>query len=236
MNRDLLIPLRDGGNEELRYALRSFHVNHPPHWVITAGGRPDWLTGTGHLPIEQAPNQPHRNTIRNLRMLLAEAGTDEVIVSNDDMYVVEPLDDLPRLHRGSLLDHAAGRDPHSIAARQAHDTLRVLAGWDIHDPKLYDLHVPAVYDRRLLAETLDVIAERMQGRPTHRIAQVLWATVYGNLHQVGGELADNVKVYTTAPVVIGPAPFLSTNDDTFQHGAVGEHLRSLFPDPSPYER
>lgn len=233
---DLLIPLRDGDNEELRYALRSFHVNHPPHWVITAGGRPDWLTGTGHLPIAQAPNQPHRNAIRNLRALLGSATTDQVIVANDDMYVTEPLEDLPRLHRGSLVEYAGGLDPHTVGARQVDDTLTLLQRRDVRDPLLYELHVPAVYDRRQLLETLELIAVDMYGRPPHRVAQILWATVYGNLLEVGGQLADNAKVYTLTPPDVWPAPFMSSNDDTFTDGAIGAHVRALFPDPSPYER
>lgn len=221
---DLIVPLRGGPNEELRTAIRSWHANLRFGRIVVAGGRPDWLTGVTHLPVEQQPNQSHRNALDNLRALLDFDLAEDVIVCNDDFFVTEMLiREIPALHRGPLAD-----------IETCALTLELLRDAGVADPLCYELHVPAQLNTAQLRQTVAWIDERTHGWPVHRRARIHWRTVHGNLHRLGGQEWHDVKVHDLEPGD-WPPPFVSTNDETFAEGAIGRHVRALFPDPSPYE-
>jgi hypothetical protein len=60
-------------------------------------------------------------------------------------------------------------------------------------------------------------------------------SVYGNVNGIPYVQRDDVKIYDMETVP-KDADYISTNDDIFQHGKVGEYIRDTFTKPSRFER
>ena len=98
------------------------------------------------------------------------------------------------------------------------------------DPACYDAHAPIPFDRQLLADALNRY-------PTDQ------RLCYPQLYPIAGTgsigQGGNVKVRTDTELADKLAygmPYLSSGDDAFTTGAVGRHIRQLFPEPCKYER
>lgn len=231
---DVVFPLRRGErNEELRYALRSLRLlPHGQVWV--AGHRPTWLSGeVRHVPTKQNASK-YANSLRNLLTACREIQlSEEFVLWNDDFFLLEPIERVPVLHRGTLADHVkayrALRHSQYVRGLAATDEVlrRLLPG---REPLSYELHTPMTMDRHGVLAA----AGRCQAE---RLSALQIKSAYGNLSEVGGEWADDVKVFRPEPTwEPGPTPFVSTVDSVWgKHPAV-TYVRELHPDPSPYER
>lgn len=226
---DIVIPVREGENEELRYALRTIdaHVPHANVWVI--GGRPAWLTGVEHLAHSQRHGK-YQN-VRNARRLAATHPdiSERFMLWNDDIYAMEPVADIPAYHRGPVSAVLAayrarvGLSPYVLGMQE---TQRYLLEDGLAEPLSYELHVPVILEKAKLLATLDV-GEAHLKTPHIR-------TLYGNIFGQPGPQIDDVKVYDSATTPV-PGPWLSSSDESFNYGP-GHVVRYLFPDPSRFER
>ena len=235
---DILYIVRPGDdNDELRYSLRSL-TNLPHGRVWIAGHKPAWLTNVEHIPTTQ-PGSKHENATLNLRAALTHPDIPaRLVLFNDDFFVMQPTAEMPVLHAGPLkafcTAYAMAHMPnaHSTAMR---DSIDMLARLGLDRPLTYSIHYPMPIDTAGMLDTLDRInAERKHiGARAHRLHR---RSIYGNLHNIGGQyVASDCKVSDREPRDYTDQPFLSTNDASFRTGPVGEHMRAVFPDPSPYE-
>ena len=230
--------VREGDrNEELRYSLRSLAANVPHDRVWVVGYKPAWLTGVQHLRVKQG-NQKHDNTWAIMRAFANHPGiADELLLMNDDFFVMHPVGAVPVMHRGLLPAwlERYGAKGGSWAAEKMLATREVLAavGRDPATLLSYELHVPLPVDRRWLAE---VIAVADQMRAAGRVAGPLCKrTLYGNYAGLGGLRAEDCKI---ANEDLRPDPlrtYLSTSDGSFRYWKVGRYIRSQLTIPSPYE-
>lgn len=237
---DVVFVVRPGErNEELRYAIRSVEANlSNVRSVSVAGHRPAWLN-CHHIWRAQR-EAPHLNALANLKAALTcSTLTERIAVFNDDFYVMAPLERVPLQHREPLAitamfsRHERGASsPRTIALQ---DTLDLIRRIGVVSPFCFDLHTPIVVDRSELAETLDIIAAYTAHWDDERRARILWKTVHANLWNTRSTYSPDVKVRDLTPLDVWPSPFLSTTDLSFNYGAVGAHIRTLFPTPSRYE-
>ena len=79
-------------------------------------------------------------------------------------------------------------------------------------------------DRKKGLQTL----EQFHGYPMFR-------SLYGNHHKIGGIITDDVKITALDIRPTGRELLLSTNDESFRKGMVGEYIRTTFPDKCKYE-
>ncbi|MYR64414.1 hypothetical protein GTY54_52125 [Streptomyces sp. SID625] len=226
---DLVVPVREGHvNQQLRYALRSWQACLPHRRVWIVGYKPAWLGGVGHIPTRQTGTK-YANTTAAVRAACEHPDiTDTFLYANDDMFVMEPLAEMPVLHRGPVSEV----EP-SYAARASgsylqgmRDTRALLAEHGHTDPLCYELHVPLPVGKAGMLKALDA------GRHVDVLHK---RTAYGVLNQIGGERIDDVKVLHRGPRFDRSTPFLSTMPDAFANGEVGRVIRSRFPSPSDYE-
>jgi hypothetical protein len=222
---DIVYIVRPGeSNEELRFSLRSL-VNVPHDRVWIAGHKPEWVTGVEHIPTVQN-SRKWWNARRNLAAAVTHPDLPEFVLFNDDFFVLEPLEDVPVLHRGSVtatikhLNHTVGP---SVYMRGLVATHQMLNTWGINDPLCYSLHVPIP----IVAEGMREVLQATEG-VTDRLHL---RTLYGNLMAIGGDEVPDCKINRRTSSVTGP--FLSTSDRTFVE--VSDSLAEQFPDPSPYE-
>jgi hypothetical protein len=240
---DVAYVVRPGNhNDELRHSLRSVVANLPHRTVTLAGHSPKWARYITALERDQ-PDTKYLNALTNLRAILARYElTDDVILMNDDHFVVEPVNNIPWQYTGPLvefirdLDRQHTKSPYRLAQ---HDTLYVLQRMGFHEPLNYARHVPVIVNRAALRTVLTEVETVTTGWPAERRAILSWRTIYGTItqqHTHGATQADDVKVWRHHHVEHCPTPFVSTSDSSFQHGAIGRHLRQMFPNLCPYER
>lgn len=210
----------DGGNnyQELRYALRSLdaHVNHRHVWII--GRCPDWVADVWHINVPQTAGR-HGNVRNNLYAACAEPRiSDPFMLWQDDIMATRLIGDLPVLNAGPL-EHVIRR-ARGAYRRGLEHTHRYLRQQGIHQPIAYDgLHVPQWYDKVGLTSALDADVP-------------MYATVFGNLHR-----ADHGDTVPDAKARTGwlDRAWVSTSADRWA-GAIGEHVRLLYPQPCRYEQ
>jgi hypothetical protein len=211
-------------NEELRYSLRSLaNVPHGRVWI--AGGAPRWARPDGLISVPRA-GTAHYHTALSLTAAARHPDVAEsFVLMNDDFFITHPREHFPTWHGGPLRVQRA-----RYAKGNQHTFVRAMGKLAdlMGDLLSYELHVPMPMTKAGVLEILELAIDP----PT---VAVLKRTIYGNHHHVGGEEHRDVKVFGDREAWSKEGPFLSTTDSSFTHTAVGRYLRSLFPDPSPYE-
>ena len=214
-------------NPELQFALRSWEANYPHAKLWIVGHKPEWVTNAEYIP---GNTQPHKraNLWHNLLTACQHPGIgDEIVIANDDFFITRPVDEIPVLYRGTLEDHIQMRRVQRGQPwwRDSLTTTKIILQALGHDePLSYELHTPFRCNKHLMAETLDRFKHITPDNPPQ------WRTLYGNLHDIGGEQSEDGKAYRPGEL---HEPFHSTDDRSFRHFAA--QLRELFPEPSRYE-
>jgi len=225
---DLIFPVRSGdSNEELRFALRSLrNLPHGRVWLV--GYKPSWVRGVDYIPGGNSAPWPRANLWHNLLAACRHPGVaEEVVIFNDDIYVIGPIPEVPILHRGLLADQVAtvtrlagrrGWWQESLAATQL--CLRT----HHPDPLSYELHTPFPANRAAMADTL----RRFAAVTPHNPPQ--WRTLYGVVNRIGGRQQRDCKALRPGPL---NRPFHSTDDLSWRY--FRSKMLQVFPEPSPYE-
>jgi hypothetical protein len=233
---DVLYPTRPGENEELRYSLRSL-VNLPHRVAVTVGEVPSWCDtyhvnnpGTGYKAA---------HAMSNLTLAMDHPDlTEDVVLMNDDFFLMEPVDEIPYYSNGSLVEFIEQRPTKSDYWRAAKDTLALLADhFGITDPYAYAIHAPIRINRPVFAEVIRQVRRGAVHLPAPRSASILLRTVYGNVIGAEPTVVEDFKIYTdTMDGHWRGMPILSTDDYSFTTHPVGEYVRSAFTEAGSYER
>ena len=225
----VLIPVRPGDdNPELRFSLRSIEANLPHTEVWIVGYQPTWLTGVNFIPGNTQPH-PKANIYYNLLAACEHPDTpDDMIVTNDDFFVTEPVE-TPAVHyRSTLQEHIDSPRLQRTKGwwwRSLTTTQVCLQALGHSDPLSYELHIPLPIRKQQMADTL----RRFEKVQSHNPPQ--WRTLYGCMNDIGGTPAVDPKAYRAGAI---GTPYHSTTDTSFRHFAA--HFKAQFPKPSRYER
>lgn len=221
-------------NEELRYSIRSIEQNMPFGRLWVVGKRMPWMSDeVHHLGLYQRSGWKYVNGWKNTMEFLNYKGSDmsdDVVLMNDDFFVVEPVSGVPFTHRGPVAGFLEdwGRKANAPYPKGGITTYYLMRKWGLHRPLCYETHIPMVVNRPAMLDVLERARQHTQVLPLHR------RTIYGNVYGVGGELVDDPKVYS-AHDPLPEGPFVSSNDHSFI-GVVGSQIRELFPEPSRFEQ
>lgn len=228
---DIVIPVKDGDvNEHLRYTLRSIaaHVPHRQVWI--AGHMPPWVRGVGHIPTRQRANTKYQNSRSNWKAAFDHPDVaDDVLIFNDDFFVMKPVESVPPMHRGRLADvyrHFSQRVRAGRYMLGMEQTMGLLEDLDVPEPLSYELHVPMHINRARYLEVWEL---------ANRIKYPHSRTVYGNYWRLGGQQVSDPKVTTRGPAFPRGVTYLSTLPESFARGHVGVHIRNSLRQPGPYE-
>ena len=223
-------------NEELRYSLRSLAKNMTYiDRVFIAGYCPAWVRNVETIDLEPLEDK-FDNQFQSLRAACADDRiSDDFALLNDDHFALVQMDFLPTWHEGPLrllIRRLAkrGQTDSDVWFYALKQTLKQMRAWGYRNPDAYECHIPLCFNRGRLADLLDKV--------THR--PFLWGAAYDAAGMPGGRLGDNVKVGELGSrellaCMTSGLPFLSTEDEAFAFGKVGEFLRTVFPDPCIYE-
>ena len=212
-------------NDELKYSVRSLS-NFPHNKVWFYGGCPSDLKPDHHVYVEQDQPTKWANIFKMFKMAcLNKDITKSFWLFNDDFFVMKKVKHGPNYYEGDLYkrvvtleDRHNGITPYS---QQLRHTLQELESMGC-ETKNYALHVPMLINRKNGTELCNII-----NGPMIRC-------LYGNYFKIGGTDHRDFKIDSTTKLYKSD-DYLSTNDKSFTHGAVGQQIKDIFKDKCKYE-
>lgn len=225
---DVVYICRVGDNEELRYSIRSVAKNLPHDNIWVVGGKPNWYTGN-YIKIDQS-NTKYGNARNNLRAIaMSDEISEDFVLMNDDFFIMKPIDQVHVWHGGSLQAKHKRRtqlQPYSAYTKYLRETYKTIKDSGVEDPLDYELHTPLPVKKSSIMDAVD--------KPG------LWRSIISNKDSIGGELHEDVKLYSEqSPLYkvrddLDSSIYMSTDDRSFD-SFLSNYLLKTFPDPSPYE-
>ena len=235
---DIVYMVKDSApNEELRYSLRSIEKNWQSHgdiWFF--GGCPEDLEPDFWTPVVMIPTiGKWENTYRQMRLICeCDEITDEFWFFNDDFFVMHPTtEDLPQQYNGLLQDVIREVESYSKDESTMYWTnqLRVLIDWaerEGYGTVNYEVHKPMLINRKKMLAVMNKYPDVLFTR-----------SLYGNYYKIGGENTGDIMIKHPEDrigwIKDRNSRFLSTTEESFADGKIGEYIRSKFPQPSRWE-
>ena len=212
--------------DELKYSLRSVEKNFPCRKVWFVGAKPEGLTPDAMLSHRQEGNSKW-NLIKSSMWEVIRCSdiTDDFFWFNDDFFVMKPIDtkkfvnfvDGTLERRINELHHENGFSPYTRTLYKAQQELMTLRCPTMN----FDVHLPMLFNKEMAAHSIG------------RCSSPQMRSVYGNINHIEYTVHPDVKVYDLESVP--DYDYLSTNDETFKKGKVGEFIRETFTEPSRFE-
>lgn len=233
---DIVIPLkRSIFNEELRFALRSIDQNMPHDKLWLAGYKPFWASRqVSYIPVDNVIGHKFKKTANNIRAAcLNEKVSDDFLLFNDDFFVMKPVKEFKNMYWDKLinrLNKLKRENADAVYTAGMERTYNLLLELGHSDPLDYGLHIPMIINKHKWLEMWQQLRKlNPNGDPIHL------RSFYGNINKLGGEQMDDVKIYEFDQEPTGEETFLSSNDQTFKEGKIGEYVRKMFKERSIYE-
>lgn len=219
-------------NEELRYSLRSVEKNFPHNKVWFFGGCPKDLKPDVFVPVKQDKGSKYQNVRGSVfEALHTEGLSDDFYLFNDDFFVMSKVSYVVPAVNGSiafLIQKLNSKYPENIKAgyrNRLKNTVNALRKAN-KDRLNYELHIPMLINKQKGIDILNIFDNTVAFRST-----------YGNYYGIAKTIHPDVKIFdidkTYDPDIHNV--FLSTSDFSWNHGLIGEYIRSQFPDPSRFE-
>ena len=230
---DVVYLLKDTqANYELRYSLRSVVENFPHRKIVFAGGKPCGLEPDLYVPVIQDRPSKWENTRKNLEAVVNDDRvSDNFWLFNDDFFVLESANEKVGAYFDNRISDAIRKTEkgfgHPIDWTRR---LRKLIGelTERNLPTLnYAVHKPMLFNKKKLKAVLDEFPDEPMIR-----------ALYGNYYHLDGVNAPDYKVRVTQYQIskVEKWDFVSTQDDSFRDGNIGEYLRNKFYVPSRFEK
>ena len=228
MPKDLIYILKkEIDTDELKYSLRSVEKNFPINKVWFVGGQPKGFKNVSRLQHEQVGNCKWELIRSSMwKAVNTEELTEDFFLFNDDFFVMKPVDtDSFRNFVDGTLDRRIqelhkneGMNPYCRTLFKLEQELLTM-----HEPTMnYDVHLPMLLNKGQVRSTL------------YKCSSPQMRSAIGNLNGLPFVIHPDVKVYDLESVPTDET-YLSTNDDTFQKGKVGQYIRETFSKKSRFE-
>lgn len=212
---------------ELIYSLRSIERNFPHGRVWFVGGQPEGLVPDGRIRHKQTGMSKWERVRSSWMEIIRNKDiSDDFFLFNDDFFVMEPFKgDFVNYTGGTLEKRISGLVKavgNSKYVKELDQARRMLIN-DGYDTMSFALHMPFLVNKRLVFETLSTFNSPM------------FRSLYGNQHHIPYRSHEDVKIFENDKDVPPSIDFLSTTEESFRHGLVGEYIREQFREPSKYE-
>ena len=217
----------DMDTDELRYSLRSVEKNFPHRKVFFVCGQPKGFKPDGKIEHKQTGYNKW-DQIRSSMWKIVECDeiTDDFYLFNDDFFIMKPVKGkFVNMVDGTLIrrieelaNDCKGFNSYAKTLLKANEELKTLKCPTMN----YDLHTPMLMNKGMVKNSIGKCAS-----PQMR-------SIYGNINHIPYVIHPDVKVYGLDVVPEDP-DLLSTDDDSFTRGKVGEYIRTVFNKPSRFE-
>lgn len=218
-------------NEELRFSLRSVAKNMPHKRVWIFGGCPRGISPNIRVKVKQNGKTKWDN-VRSMFEIACENKelTENFILFNDDFYVMKPINYIKPGYRGTLDEHikileAGNYNKLSEYSRLLRRSLLELEKLG-YKPLSYELHTPFIFNKEKM---LKMLKEHPDWRSTR--------TMYGNVYNIGGERASDVKIFSSKTELdYKNLSLLSTDDSVVNvNNDIWRYIKSQFKQKCEYE-
>lgn len=233
MSDILLYVSQNKGNEELRYAVRTWEKNLKFDKLYAVGGpTPDWFK-PDIMQLNPMKYTKMRQCYDNLIIALNDDRlSEDVILMMDDIFLLKPCGEWEiNYNRGTL---QAQLDRLGFANRKGDSYLDMVNRTKLElekkmsNPLSFEEHLPFRCNRKKLLKILeDYGPERMQ--------HLLYRSIYGNIYKSPTEFKLDLKLKGMQDQVPQNAMAFSTNGLSFR-GNGGSYMKYHFQQPSRFER
>lgn len=231
MKHDVVYVLKnDYQDEEMLYSLRSVCMNFPFRKIVTVGGCPDNVYPDIRIDHEQEGTTKWKRSRSSLiKALECDELTDDIWLFNDDFFVMDKVKEHEDVNyfNGTLEKRVSELKRKTPCGSSYINQLVRLRGQLLYlgkDTLSFALHLPFLINRK---KALWLLKNR-------KIDSTMFRSLYGNYYEIPCEYMKDVKVYDMES--IPDTPFISTSDQSFKEGKVGEFLRQYFEKPCEYEK
>lgn len=211
--------------EELRYSIRSVVQNFPYKRIVFVGGKPEGIEPDIYIPDEQIGSTKAQRSTHSLKLALRQNNlTEDIWLFNDDFFIMDRVREEVNYFNGTL-------DKRILDVRRTKGFSSYCRGLEIMRSKLFNMnkdtlsfavHVPMLINRAKALALFDKYPDLSMFR-----------SFYGNYYEIDCRYMKDVKVLDNE--TIPDTPFISTSDESFSKGKVGEFLRKYFSEPTKYE-
>ena len=216
----------DYDSEELKYSLRSVCKNFPYRKIFFIGGKPEGITPDVYIEDEQPGRSKWEKSTHSLKLALeSDEITENFWLFNDDFFVMNKVTKPQNYFNGSLEKRIADLRRKNIKGSAYIRELELLKSKLTSlkkDSLSFALHLPMLINKNLALRLFEKFPRCKMFR-----------SFYGNYFEIECSFTKDVKVYDNTSVP--NTDFLSTSDESFKDGTVGEFIRACFPDPCKYE-
>lgn len=216
---DFVYICRNGENEELRYSIRSVLHFYPDAKIHVFGGRPRWYSGN-FIEVKDIGNK--FDNINKCYKTICESSFEDFTLMNDDFYIISKPSSFINYYDGPLeLKIEKHMNIYGVSkyARVLSEANKKLKRMGIASPLNYDVHTPMLFNKEKLSQVIG-----LSSAPR---------SMYGNIHNVGGEKITDVKIYKNTDNIYINGYFLSSEDNSFNK--IAKLLQTKFPEKSIYE-
>lgn len=216
-------------NQELIYSLRSVEKNMQYRNVCFAGGQPIELIPDVRINVAQIGDTKWER-VKNLIINICRNDdiSDDFWLFNDDFFVLKPVTKVNQFYDGTLREHIdqiknrhCGNASRYTEELEKCKHLLELKGLTTLN---YAVHLPILVNKQKAIETIEEFPE-----------SPMFRSLYGNMHKIGGVKHRDVKIVDVNTLIPEDMDFVSTEDTSFNYGAVGAQLRNMFSEKSRYE-
>ena len=231
MKPDLVYVLKNkSDNEEFRYSLRSVCKNASNYGkIVTIGGQVDGIKPDLVIPLHQTGQTKYDRVNMTFKEICLNKNISEnFVLMNDDFFLMQDTDmsKLKTYYRCTMVEFLdiltrdKARSEYSNRLARTSMALELLE----LDTKCYELHVPMLFNKHKLLEVFGVFTGYCGTR-----------TLYANYHHVKSSQTNDCKIFTKGDDFAKDLPYYSTTDASFRLGAVGDYIRSHFPEKCRFE-
>lgn len=231
IDRDIVYILkREIDPGELRYSLRSVAENFPARSVWFVCGCPEGFAPDVYIDHEQTGGTKWERVRSSMIEVCKRPDlSEDFFLFNDDFFVLkEQTGEFVNMTDGTIgrrineIKHRFGGSSAYTTALKELDNLLKYKGFDTIS---FAVHVPFLVNKYKMLELL-----------TSRNNNKMFRGLYGNIYKVPYIYHKDVKIYDMQSTPGDDWEYLSTTEQAFAWGAVGEWLRDRFPNPCKYEK
>lgn len=227
---DVVYVLKKAKNDcqELRYSLRSL-INMKHKKVFIVWYNPSWVKNIIHIEAEDNLWTKYKNVINKYKIICDdERISEDFILMNDDIYILEKLEKLEIYKKCSLKEHLDyikkinnWKWPYYEVV---HRVFELFPEWDS-----YNTHTPMIYNKKKLKKLLEKYWDQ----------EISIRSLYWNTYKIPASRLDNKKVSDCKIKDFQHEEvnklFMSSNDWAVHHNIFYKILDSKFSKPWAYE-
>lgn len=229
--RDVVYILKnDIKSDELRYSLRSVCENFPCRNVVFVGGCPNDITPDLYIPHTQVGDIKWQRAVSSMKKaFIDDRISDEFFLFNDDFFILKPIDteNFINYTTGTLNKRIADLEKNLKKNSSYSNGLKSLNYYlrtNGYDTMSFALHIPFLVNKTNAMELMNMHPESQMFR-----------SLYGNVYSIPYISHMDVKIFSKERIPKFD-DYLSTSDESFQKGIIGDYIRTKFPKRCRYEK